>query len=199
MNAFGVHGTTHPRPTMLTDRKFSEPLRPAPHRNRTAQPARSLSSDQALTPRSHPMARIKMLYVAESSAPPLAKGITTSAEAAEAIRAHIPMADNREYFIALLLNSRHIVVSAVTISVGTLNTSLVHPREVFRAAIVASAAAIILGHNHPSGDPTPSPEDVTITTRLRAAGRIVGISLLDHIIVTPTTFTSLRDRHPRSF
>ena len=80
------------------------------------------------------------------------------------------------------------------ISRGTLNASLVHPREVFRPAILASAAAIILVHNHPSGDPEPSDEDVSLTKRLVKAGEILGIEVLDHLVVAKRGFVSLRAR-----
>lgn len=89
----------------------------------------------------------------------------------------------QEEFRVLLLNTQHAVTRELVITRGTLDTSVVHPREVFRAAIVESAAAVVLVHNHPSGDPTPSPEDRAITTQLAQAGRLVGIPILDHIIV----------------
>lgn len=100
---------------------------------------------------------------------------------------------DREHFIVLLLNTKHRMIASETVSVGILNGSLIHPREVFKAAIAASAAAIIICHNHPSGDPTPSLEDWTVTKRLREAGDLLGIPLLDHVIVTPVSFRSLRE------
>lgn len=99
---------------------------------------------------------------------------------------------DREHFCALLLNTKHQVVARETISVGTLNSSLVHPRELFKAAIKRSAAALILVHNHPSGDPTPSREDREITDRLKEAGTIIGIDVLDHIIIGDKNFISLK-------
>lgn len=99
---------------------------------------------------------------------------------------------DREHFCALLLNTKHQVVARETISVGTLNSSLVHPRELFRAAIKRSAAALILVHNHPSGDPTPSREDIEVTRRLLEAGGIVGIEVLDHLIIGDNKYTSLK-------
>ena len=79
------------------------------------------------------------------------------------------------------------------ISQGTLTASLVHPREVFRPALREAAAALVLVHNHPSGDPTPSPEDRAITARLDAAGRLLGIRVLDHVVVAERGYASLRD------
>ena len=89
----------------------------------------------------------------------------------------------RERFILLLLDSRHRVFKVTEISVGSLDASIVHPRETFREAILSCAAAIVLAHNHPSGDPTPSPEDLELTRRLAQAGRLLGIPVIDHLIV----------------
>ena len=98
----------------------------------------------------------------------------------------------KEHFILLLLDSRHRVLRVAEISVGTLDMSVVHPRETFREAILANAAAIILAHNHPSGDTAPSREDLELTRRLTEAGRLMGIPVLDHLIVGAGKFLSLR-------
>ncbi len=98
----------------------------------------------------------------------------------------------KEHFIILLLDSRHRVLRASEISVGSLDMSIVHPRETFREAIAASAAAIIVAHNHPSGDPTPSQEDLTLTRRLIEAGKLLGIPVLDHLIVGRQQVLSLQ-------
>ena len=100
----------------------------------------------------------------------------------------------REHFLVLLLNARHEVMGQETVSIGSLNASIVHPREVFRPAVLASAAAIVLVHNHPSGDPEPSEEDLAITKRLVEAGELLGISVLDHVIVAGRGVVSLRAR-----
>lgn len=89
-----------------------------------------------------------------------------------------------EQFVALYLDSKNRVIRAEIVSSGTLGASLVHPRELYAPAIEARAAALIVGHNHPSGDPAPSPEDRTVTQRLRDAGELLGIAMLDHVIVT---------------
>lgn len=99
---------------------------------------------------------------------------------------------DREHFRAILLNTKNQVVTVDNVSVGTLNSSTVHPRELFRNAIKRSAAALILLHNHPSGDPAPSREDIDITERLVQAGKIVGIEVLDHVIIGDNKFTSLK-------
>jgi DNA repair protein RadC len=96
----------------------------------------------------------------------------------------------KEYFLALLLDGKNRILREVQISEGSLNQSIVHPREVFTQAVRESAAAVILVHNHPTGDPTPSREDLAITRRLREAGEIMGIKVLDHIIIGDEQFTS---------
>jgi DNA repair protein RadC len=94
----------------------------------------------------------------------------------------------------LLLNARHEVLRRVLLSRGSLNASIVHPREVFRPAILASAASMVLVHNHPSGDPEPSEEDIAITRRLAQVGDVHGITVLDHVVVAKGGFVSLRAR-----
>ncbi len=101
---------------------------------------------------------------------------------------------DREHFRVVILNTKNQVLSVETISVGSLNSSLVHPREVFKPAVLRSAAAVILIHNHPSGDATPSSEDLEITRRLVEAGQLIGITVLDHIIIGDHVFTSLKER-----
>jgi DNA repair protein RadC len=98
-----------------------------------------------------------------------------------------------ERFLVLLLDGRHRVVREVVTSQGTLTASLVHPREVFRPALREAAAALILVHNHPSGDPAPSREDREVTVRLARAGEILGVPVLDHVIVAERGWASLRD------
>ncbi len=99
-----------------------------------------------------------------------------------------------EHFWLLLLNTRHEVVDRVELSHGGLASSPVHPREVFKAAVRAGAAAVILVHNHPSGDPTPSRTDLALTARLTRAARVMGIPILDHVIVGDGRYVSLRER-----
>ena len=94
----------------------------------------------------------------------------------------------------ILLDARHRVLRSEMISQGTLTASLVHPREVFRPALRDAAAALVLVHNHPSGDPTPSAEDREVTTRLASAGEILGVRVLDHIVVAERGFCSLREQ-----
>jgi len=98
----------------------------------------------------------------------------------------------KEHFLALLLDTRNQLIKVAEISVGSLDTSIVHPREVFKEAISASAASVIFVHNHPSGDPTASEDDIKLTKRLAEAGGIMGIDVLDHIIVCDKEFLSLK-------
>lgn len=100
---------------------------------------------------------------------------------------------DREHFIAITLDGASRIIKIRVISIGTLNQSLVHPREVFRPAILDNAAGIIVAHNHPSGQTFPSVEDKQITKRLQEAGKIIGIELIDHVILTGDDFYSFRE------
>lgn len=101
---------------------------------------------------------------------------------------------DKEHFICLFLNTKNRIIAQETITIGILDASLVHPREVFKAALKCGSASIICAHNHPSGDPTPSPEDVALTRRLVEAGDIVGIELLDHLVIGDNQYVSLKER-----
>jgi DNA repair protein RadC len=107
---------------------------------------------------------------------------TAPAQAAEAFCTLLGEPD-REYFVALLLDGKNRISAIYQVSQGSLNQSIVHPRETFKAAILSNSAAVLLAHNHPTGDLTPSSEDLAITRRLREAGDLLGIKVLDHIIV----------------
>jgi DNA repair protein RadC len=98
-----------------------------------------------------------------------------------------------ERFGVVMLDSKLRLIRAETVSVGTLDTSIAHPREIFRPATLASAASIAVFHNHPSGDPNPSEDDVVLTTRLVAAGEVMGIHLVDHLILGAGSWFSFRD------
>ena len=100
----------------------------------------------------------------------------------------------RERFVVLWLNTKNRVMGFEVVSEGTLNSSLVHPREVFRGAIVATCASIVVVHNHPSGNTEPSKEDIEITKQLVEAGKVLGIPVLDHVIHAENTYTSLAER-----
>lgn len=101
---------------------------------------------------------------------------------------------DREYFIVAALDIKNQPVSIHVCHVGSLNACIVHPREVMKSAILSNAASIIVGHNHPSGHTTPSEEDHKVTKRLREAGEIIGIELLDHIIVGSDSYLSFKEK-----
>jgi DNA repair protein RadC len=98
-----------------------------------------------------------------------------------------------EHFGIVMLDTKHRIIRAAVLSIGSLDTTIVHPREVFREAAAASAAAIVLFHNHPSGDPTPSPDDLALTARMVDAGAVMGISVLDHVILAEARYFSLAE------
>ena len=108
--------------------------------------------------------------------------IRGSYDAAQVLAAYLADAD-REHLVVLMLNPKHRLIGINTVSVGCLTTSLAHPRELFKPAIVANAAAVIVGHNHPSDDPALSAQDTSLSHRLHAAGELLGIRLLDHVII----------------
>ena len=100
----------------------------------------------------------------------------------------------KEYLKLIMLNTKNIIISIKDISIGNLNTSIVHPREVFYEAIRKSSASVVICHNHPSVDPTPSKEDISITIRLKECGKLLGIEVLDNIIIGNGTYTSLKEK-----
>ncbi|MFJ7826923.1 DNA repair protein RadC [Psychrobacillus sp. NPDC096623] len=101
---------------------------------------------------------------------------------------------NQEHFVTLFLNVKNQILHKQTIFIGSLNASIVHPREIFREAVKRSAASIICAHNHPSGNPAPSTEDIDVTKRLYEAGLLMGIELLDHVIIGDHQFISLKEK-----
>ena len=110
------------------------------------------------------------------------KQIRSSADASTIVHTYLADVD-REYFLVLMLDQKNKIIGINTVSVGSLTASVVHPREVFKPAILSNAANILLAHNHPSGQPQPSQEDRVLTVRLVAAGKLLGISVLDHVII----------------
>lgn len=129
-----------------------------------------------------PIYQVELKKVGEIQVPH--EKATSPAVAAEIIKWYLRGAD-REHFVVLFLNTKNRVRGIHTCHIGCLNSSVVHPREVFKPAILANSAGIIVGHNHPSGECYPSPEDIEVTMRLHEAGNILGVELLDHIIVAP--------------
>jgi DNA repair protein RadC len=118
--------------------------------------------------------------------------ILTPADVADLIRIYLKQTD-REHFVAVFLDSHSKVIGINTVSIGTLTESLVHPREVFKGAILANASSIVCAHNHPSGIASASAADISVTSTLVDAGRILGIRVEDHVIIGDEGFTSFRE------
>nr|WP_253200627.1 JAB domain-containing protein [Clostridium sp. CF012] len=120
--------------------------------------------------------------------------ISSPADAVELGRRFLDELD-REQLLLCCLDTKNQPIALNVVSVGSLNSSIVHPREVFKVAILSNAASIILYHNHPSGDPTPSSEDTSITNRLKECGKLIGIELIDHIIIgSEGRYCSLKEK-----
>ncbi len=137
--------------------------------------------------------RYKIALVKEGRITTDTKTISSPRDAFEILMSEIGSAD-REIFLTLLLDTRHRVIGVHQVSVGSLNASVVHPRETFKAAMLANAAAMILAHCHPSGDPEPSAEDLAVTARLHQAGELLGLPILDHLIIGHDRFVSLKEQ-----
>ena len=120
--------------------------------------------------------------------------ITGSADAAKLMQGRMRYLD-REQFQVMMLNHKKAVLGIETVSIGTLNSSLVHPREVFKQAIKRSSSTVILAHNHPSGNCEPSEQDLQVTSRLKEVGQIVGIEVIDHIIIGEDSYYSFRENN----
>ncbi len=127
-----------------------------------------------------PIYRVQLVHEAALAAP--RTQIRSSADAAALLRQFLGTVD-REHFVVIMMDRKNRLIGINTVSIGSLTASVVHPREVFKAAILSNAAALICGHNHPSGDPQPSSEDHALTERLVEAGKLLGIEILDHVVV----------------
>ena len=150
-----------------------------------------MTSDPSSSPPRLSVPWVRVMLVQETEGPyqpPISQSHDVARLCADMLRL------DREEFRVLLLNAKHRVMGVHTVSIGSLTVSIVHPREVYKAAILANAAAIIGIHNHPSGNPDPSPEDHALTKRLSEAGKILGITLLDHVIIGQNTHYSFADQ-----
>ena len=137
---------------------------------------------------------IRYSVKADSTGQPLVVGRALSTPAASAAALAALLQDEPgEVFAILCLSTKHRVIAYHEVSRGTLDATLVHPREVFKAALLANAASIVLAHNHPSGDPAPSPDDMALTRRLVDAGRLLGVEVLDHIVIGEGRYVSFRE------
>lgn len=135
--------------------------------------------------------RVRVMLVRDRG-PVYVRPLSSSGEVDALLREEM-LSWDRERFVALLLDGRNKLLGIDEVSKGSLGASIVHPRELFKAAILANAAAIICAHNHPSGDPTPSAEDRRITERLRRAAEVLGIPILDHVVIGDPSFYSFAD------
>ena len=136
---------------------------------------------------------VSIKMVKESSFQYLARQILSPIDAYEMIKEQLEGLD-REQFIIACLNTKNEPTNITVVSVGSLNKAIVHPREVFKTAILSNAASIMAFHNHPSGETTPSQQDIQLTKRLYEAGELLGIKLLDHLIIGDGSFTSLKEK-----
>jgi DNA repair protein RadC len=146
----------------------------------------TLLAEQKMTrtkPASVPIYRVTL--VKEGRVPCYDQQIRSSADASTFLHTYLADVD-REHFVTILLNQKNRIIGVNTVSIGSLTASIVHPREVYKSAILSNAASIICGHNHPSTDCQPSKEDRAITTRLVEAGKLLGVNVLDHVIISGT-------------
>lgn len=136
----------------------------------------------ALRPRSYRVPVYRVTLVRETAIPAPAERLRSAEQAAALLRQYLGAVD-REHFVVILLDRKNAPIGINTVSIGCLTASVVQMREVFKPASLANAAAVLCGHNHPSGDPTPSREDRAMTQRLVEAGKLLDIAMLDHIII----------------
>ena len=128
--------------------------------------------------------RVQLSLVREQAPEPYDKQLKRPQDAVLVLRSFLGD-DPREVFVAMYLDSQHRIIALHRVSVGTATQSHVHPREIFGPAMQLAATALVVAHNHPSGDPKPSPQDHLVTTRLQEAGELLGIELLDHLVICP--------------
>lgn len=136
---------------------------------------------------------VSLKLVKESSILYKKRQVRSPEDAYELIKQFLGEVD-REYFVVVCLNTKNQPTAINICHIGSLNASIVHPREVMKPAILSNAASILVGHNHPSGQATPSREDIEVTKRLVEAGRIIGIDVLDHLILGDEEFVSLKEK-----
>jgi DNA repair protein RadC len=142
--------------------------------------------------RSYTPPRYRVMLVKESGGH---AGDVRISDSQKAHRFLAPLFDglDREHFLVIGLDAKHAVIGINTVSIGSVTLSIVHPREVFKPLILMNASAVILAHNHPSGDPTPSQEDRALTRRLKDGGELLGITVLDHVVLGEDRYYSFAD------
>jgi DNA repair protein RadC len=188
---------------LFADAPTLPPVAGSPLRERGTEEADHISSGagkenlSALAAAFLPVYRVKLV---QTDVLPLRERpfLHSPADIAHLLGRHLTGAD-REHFVVALLTTKNRLIGVHTVSIGDLSSALVHPREVFKAAILANAASVLLAHNHPSGDTMPSPEDLVVTRHLIAAGEVLGIAVLDHVILGErvggqTQYTSLKEK-----
>jgi DNA repair protein RadC len=148
----------------------------------TATQMTLLAEEKITKPKSASVPIYKVTLVREGRVSCYQQQIRSSADASTLLHTYLADVD-REHFVVILLNQKNRVIGIHTVSIGSLTASVVHPREVFKPAILSNCASLVLAHNHPSTDCQPSKEDRAITARLVEAGRLLGISVLDHVII----------------
>ncbi|WP_315080645.1 JAB domain-containing protein [uncultured Clostridium sp.] len=135
---------------------------------------------------------VSLKVIKESSVLYSNRRISTPIEAVNLLRNLLEDCD-REKMLVCCLNTKNEPTNISVVSIGSLNSSIVHPREVFKTAIVSNSASILIAHNHPSGNTTPSKEDINVTERIKKSGEIIGIKMIDHIIIGENSYTSLKE------
>ncbi len=143
--------------------------------------------------RMHRLPIYRVALVRETSQPSMVNHITTPRNVFEIASSYLEGAD-REHFVVMMLDTKNQVIGINTVAIGILASCPIHPREVFKPAILANAAGVILLHNHPSGDPCPSHDDLLLTKRLKEAGEVLGIQVIDHVILGYANYASLKER-----
>ena len=168
------------------------PLFPSPPARRPATPEQGCDpADRRTQPYRVPIYRVTLVRESSITAP--APRLRGAQQAAELLRQYLGAVD-REHFVVILLDRKNTPIGINTVSIGSLTASVVHMRETFKAAILANAAAILCGHNHPSGDPAPSPEDIDITRRLKEVGEVMGVRVLDHVVIGYDRYFSFSEK-----
>jgi len=137
--------------------------------------------------------RFYQVKLVQEGRPAYSAAISTPTDAAAFFQKQIGQ-NVQESFLGLFLNARNVPLGWREISRGSVSASLVHPREVFLPAVKLAACSLIVAHNHPSGDPSPSSDDIELTKRLKQAGELIGIEILDHLIITSTGHLSMKER-----
>jgi DNA repair protein RadC len=143
--------------------------------------------------RMHRLPIYRVALVRESSQPSMLNRITTPRNVYEIASSYLEGVD-REHFVVIMLDTKNQVIGINTVAIGVLASCPIHPREVFKPAILVNAAGVILLHNHPSGDPSPSQDDLLLTSRLREAGEVLGIQVVDHVILGYANYVSLKEK-----